>query len=147
MKKFLKYFKYISLVAGISLSICFVLSFLYGLKGDVYLKIDDKNRNLVSDMCETEDIPLNGKLIQIGCKQGLGDWYLYLYYDDDSSEQRLLEDSIGFELRMYIRENGQVEGTKGEIVDSLIKVSAFVVGMYIVCVLYCRIIDKKDFKH
>ena len=62
MEKFLNYFKYISLVAGITLLICFVLSFLYGLRGDVYLKIDDKNRSLVSDMCETEDIPLNGKL-------------------------------------------------------------------------------------
>ena len=132
MEKFLNYFKYISLVAGITLLICFVLSFLYGLRGDVYLKIDDKNRNLVSDMCETEDIPLNGKLIQIGCKQGLGDWYLYLYYDDDSSERRILEDTIGFELRMYIRENGQIEGTKGVIVNSLV-----------ICVLYHRIIEKR----
>ena len=54
MEKFFNYFKYISLVAGITLLICFVLSFLYGLRGDVYLKIDDKNRSLVSDMCETE---------------------------------------------------------------------------------------------
>ncbi|MEE0685637.1 MAG: hypothetical protein U0K68_13125 [Agathobacter sp.] len=143
MEKFLNYFKYISLVAGITLLICFVLSFLYGLRGDVYLKIDDKNRSLVSDMCETEDIPLNGKLIQIGCKQGLGDWYLYLYYDDDSSERRILEDTIGFELRMYIRENGQIEGTKGVIVNSLVKVSAFIVGIYIICVLYHRIIEKR----
>ena len=94
-------------------------------------------------MCETEDIPLNGKLIQIGCKQGLGDWYLYLYYDDDSSERRILEDTIGFELRMYIRENGQIEGTKGVIVNSLVKVSAFIVGIYIICVLYHRIIEKR----
>ena len=138
MEKFLNYFKYISLVAGITLLICFVLSFLYGLRGDVYLKIDDKNRSLVSDMCETEDIPLNGKLIQIGCKQGLGDWYLYLYYDDDSSERRILEDTIGFELRMYIRENGQIEGTKGVIVNSLVKVSAFIVGIYIISDLYMK---------
>ena len=143
MEKFLNYFKYISLVAGITLLICFVLSFLYGLRGDVYLKIDDKNRSLVSDMCETEDIPLNGKLIQIGCKQGLGDWYLYLYYDDDSSERRILEDTIGFELRMYIRENGQIEGTKGVIVNSLVKVSAFIVGIYIICVLYQQNKEKR----
>ena len=103
----------------------------------------EKKLNLVSDMCETEDIPLNGKLIQIGCKQGLGDWYLYLYYDDDSSERRILEDTIGFELRMYIRENGQIEGTKGVIVNSLVKVSAFIVGIYIICVLYHRIIEKR----
>ena len=94
-------------------------------------------------MCETEDIPLNGKLIQIGCKQGLGDWYLYLYYDDDSSERRILEDTIGFELRMYIRENGQIEGTKGVIVNSLVKVSAFIVGIYIICVLKSGSTTKK----
>lgn len=72
-------------------------------------------------------------MCQIGYKQGLGDWYLYIYYDDGSSEWGLLNDSMGAELRTYIRDNGQLGGMKGLIVNYLMKISVLVVGIYMVC--------------
>ena len=95
MKKFLRVYKYISVIAGIAFLISIGLSFLYGLKGDVFLKVDNKNRDIIIEMCELEDILLKRRLTQIGCKQGLGDWYLYLYYEDGSTERDILDDTVG----------------------------------------------------
>lgn len=133
MKKLLKYFKYISIIASITFLISLILYLGYGLKGEVFLKVDNGNKNLLSEMCEMQDISLDGELSQIGCKQGLGDWYLYLKYKDGSSNERLLNDTVGADLRTYIRENGQVGGTNGLIVNYLMKISVAVVGIYTVC--------------
>uniref|UniRef100_UPI00405679B3 hypothetical protein n=1 Tax=Agathobacter sp. TaxID=2021311 RepID=UPI00405679B3 len=95
MEKLLKYFKYISMIASISFLICLILYLGYGLKGEVFLKVDNDNENLLSEMCEIQNISLNGELTQIGCKQGLGDWYLYLKYKDGSSDESLLNDTVG----------------------------------------------------
>lgn len=147
MKKFLRVYKYISIIAGIAFLISIGLSFLYGLKGDVFLKVDNENRGIIIEMCELEDISLKGSLTQIGCKQGLGDWYLYLYYEDGSTERDILDDTVGAELRTYIRENGQVGGTKGMIAGTLVKVSASVVGTYIICILIYQIVKRNGNSH
>lgn len=142
MKNFLRVYKNIAIVSGIVFFISIGLSFLYGLKGDVFLNVDNKNRDIIIEMCELEDISLKGELTKIGCKQGLGDWYLYLYYEDGSTERDILNDTVGAELRTYIRENGQVGGTKGMIADNLIKVSASIVGSYIICILIYQIVKR-----
>ena len=133
MENFLKYFKSIFIIASSIFFICFILCLGYGLKGEVFLKVDNDNKNLIWEMCEIQDISLNGELSQIGYQQGLGDWYLYIYYDDGSSERRLLDAPIGAELRSYLRENGQVGGMKGLIAKYLIKISALIIGIYMVC--------------
>lgn len=139
MKNFLRVYKCVSIVAGIILLISIVLSFLYGLKGDVFLKIDNENRDIIIELCELQDISLKGGLVQIGCKQGLGDWYLYLCYEDGGLESEIINDTIGAELRTYIRENGQVGGTKGMVVGTLIKLSAATIGVYMICILIYQI--------
>lgn len=142
MEKLLKYFKYISMIASISFLVCLILYLGYGLKGEVFLKVDNDNKNLISEMCEIQNISLNGELTQIGCKQGLGDWYLYLEYKDGSSDESLLNDTVGADLRTYIRENGQVGGTRGLIVKSLMKISISIVGIYTVCSVVNRFREK-----
>lgn len=143
MEKLFKYFKYISIIASIIFFICLVVYLGYGIKGKVFLKVDNDNKNFISEMCETDGISLDSELSQIGYKQCLGDWELYLQYKDGNSDWHLLKDTIGADLRTYIRENGQLGGTGGIVANYLMKISASVVGICIVCILGYKF-RKKD---
>lgn len=74
-----------------------------------YLQIDSKNREYIEQMI-SENYKLMGKLDKVAYMGGLGDWYLYLYYEDGTEDETLLNDGEGRELEEYIVENGYNEG-------------------------------------
>lgn len=82
----------------------FTLDFKY------YLKVDSSNRQYIEKMV-LEKYKLIGTLNKIAYSQGLGDWCLFLYYEDGT------EDSVSFgdcdskaeEMRGYIVANGYNE--------------------------------------
>lgn len=82
----------------------FTLDFKY------YLKVDSSNRQYI-EKTVLEKYKLTGTLNKIAYNQGLGDWCLFLYYEDGT------EDSVSFgdcdskaeEMRGYIVANGYNE--------------------------------------
>lgn len=115
MKKLSNALKVIFAISVILLLISSISYFLYGVKGKVFLNVDDDNEAIIYELCSTSDIVLVDDLKQIGCKQCLGDWELYLKYENGNSDWSLLNDTVGGELRSYIKENGQIGGTSGQI--------------------------------
>lgn len=74
------------------------------------LKVDDSNREYIEQYLILEDISeLRRKLTKIADKQGLGDWTLYLYYEDGKKEERMYNDGEQRELRDYLWKNGHDE--------------------------------------
>ena len=74
-----------------------------------YLQIDSSNRKYIEQMV-SENYKLMGKLDKVAYMGGLGDWYLYLYYEDGTEDETLLDDDEGKELEEYIVKNGYNEG-------------------------------------
>lgn len=131
----------INVISVVVFIISVILEFGIGLKGEYYLEINDDNRALIFEMCEMGGISLKGELSQIGCKQCLGDWELYLTYEDGSSGGDILNDLVAWELRAYIRENGSVGGTKGVIVIYLVLVSGLIMSASAICLLIFKFVN------
>ena len=74
-----------------------------------YLQIDSSNRKYIEQMV-SENYKLMDKLDKVAYMGGLGDWYLYLYYEDGTEDETLLDDDEGKELEEYIVKNGYNEG-------------------------------------
>lgn len=103
------------------------------LKGKIYLNVNEDNIETIRELCEIDDIEIDDGLSQIGYKMCLGDWELYLKYQNGTSDWALLNDSIGVDLRTYIRENGKMGGIAGTITYKIMNGSAVLV---MICVIY-----------
>lgn len=81
------------------------------LQGKYYLKVDSDNREYIEKAVE-ENYKLSGTLDKVACMQELGDWNLFLYYEDGTEDKALFGDdnSKVEHLREYIIENGYNEG-------------------------------------
>lgn len=81
------------------------------LQAKYYLKVDSNNREYIEKIV-TENYKLTGTLNEVVYMQGLGDWYLFLYYEDGTEDETTFRDgnSKVEHLREYIRENGYNEG-------------------------------------
>lgn len=81
------------------------------LQHKYYLKIDSNNREYIEDILQ-KDYKLIGTLDKIACMQGLGDWYLFLYYEDGMEDETIFSDSNREvqPLHSYITNNGYNEG-------------------------------------
>lgn len=74
-----------------------------------YLQIDSNNREYIEQII-SQYYKLNGKLDKVAYMSGLGDWYLFLYYEDGTEDETFLDDVEGIELQEYIVKNGYNEG-------------------------------------
>lgn len=90
---------------------CIVISnnVIKSLQGKQYIMVNEENRknieNLISQYKE-----IKGNLIKVEYMQELGDWSLLLYYDDGKVDRRSFGDSQAYEIKQYIRDNGNDEG-------------------------------------
>lgn len=115
------------------------------LQHKYYLNIDSNNREYIEKIV-TENYKLIGTLNGIVCMQGLGDWKLFLYYEDGK------EDSITFgdsnekvqPLHNYIMKNGYNEG---EVSLNKIRIYFFATLVTIIYVVSSIIIKKYKFKN
>lgn len=118
-------------------SIIFLISGIsylrFELKGKIYLNVNEDNIETIRKLCENDDIEIDDGLSQIGYKMFLGDWELYLKYQNGTSDWALLNDTVGVDLRTYIQENGKMGGIAGTITYKIMNGSAVLV---LICVIY-----------
>lgn len=114
------------------------------LQGKYYLKVDSNNREYI-EKTVAENYKLSGTLDKVAYMQGLGDWYLFLYYEDGTEDETTFGDgnSKVEHLREHIRENGYNEG---EVSWNKIKISFLIIVVVSICesiYLMVRMITKK----
>lgn len=145
MKKTNRYFKILFIIAIILIPICFCIYFQYALIGKKYVKVNNQNENEILKMLEeSNSIQIKGKIKEIGNMQGLGDWYLYIRYEDGSQEEEIFDDGDSFELYQYIKHNGILAGTKGMIVKYTLYTSVGIVIVYLLYKISMHINKKTD---
>ena len=121
------------IIASVIFLISGIIYLRLELKGKIYLNVNEDNIETIRELCEIDDIEIDDGLSQIGYKMCLGDWELYLKYQNGTSDWALLNDSIGVDLRTYIRENGKMGGIAGTITYKIMNGSAVLV---MICVIY-----------
>lgn len=121
------------IIASVIFLISGITYLRFELKGKIYLNVNEDNIETIRELCEIDDIEINDGLNQIGYKMGLGDWELYLKYKNGTSVRALLNDTVGLDLRTYIRENGKMGGIAGTITYKIMNGSAVLV---MICVIY-----------
>lgn len=121
------------IIASIIFLISGIIYLRFELKGKIYLNVNEDNIETIRKLCENDDIEIDDGLSQIGYKMCLGDWELYLKYQNGTSDWSLLNDSVGVDLRTYIRENGKMGGIAGTITYKIMNGSAVLV---MICVIY-----------
>ena len=121
------------IIASVIFLISGIIYLRLELKGKIYLNVNEDNIETIRELCEIDDIEIDDGLSQIGYKKCLGDWKLYLKYQNGTSDWALLNDSIGVDLRTYIRENGKMGEIAGTITYKIMNGSAVLV---MICVIY-----------
>ena len=121
------------IIASVIFLISGIIYLRLELKGKIYLNVNEDNIETIRELCEIDDIEIDDGLSQIGYKMCLGDWELYLKYQNGTSDWALLNDTVGLDLRTYIRENGKMGGIAGTITYKIMNGSAVLV---MICVIY-----------
>lgn len=108
MKKFFDLLSII-IVIGVIIISCNVISnnFTTFMQNKYFLDINSENKEYIETMI-SENYKLSGTLEKVAYMQGLGDWYLFLYYDNGLEDDTLFGDSNREvqPLRDYIIQNG-----------------------------------------
>lgn len=99
-------------------------NFIKALQYKSYLNLDNNNREYIEDRVSNYYKQVNKNIEKVAYMQGLGDWYLFLYYEDGTEENIILGDYNGEELRDYIIENGYNEGI---VSWNIIKISFIII--------------------
>lgn len=110
-----------------------------------YVKVDSNNREYIEKMVE-ENYKLTGILDKVAYMGGLGDWYLFLYYEDGTEDEILFGDSNedARPLEEYIVKNGYNEGERSW---NKIKISFWSILIVSICesiYLITRMIKRKN---
>lgn len=121
------------IIASVIFLISGIIYLRFELKGKIYLNVNEDNIETIRALCEIDDIEIDDGLSQIGYKMFLGDWELYLKYQNGTSDWALLNDTVGVDLRTYIQENGKMGGIAGTITYKIMNGSAVLV---MICVIY-----------
>ncbi len=121
------------IIASVIFLISGIIYLRFELKGKIYLNVNEDNIETIRELCEINDIEIDDGLSQIGYKMCLGDWELYLKYQNGTSDWALLNDTVGVDLRTYIQENGKMGGIAGTITYKIMNGSAVLV---LICVIY-----------
>ena len=144
MNKILDKLSIIIVIVVIVISINTISSnFTKALQAKYYLKVDSNNREYIEKIV-TENYKLTGTLNEVAYMQGLGDWYLFLYYEDGTEGEKSFVDgnSKVEHLREYIRENGYNEGEASWTKIRISFWSIVVVSIYLIV----RMITNKKIK-
>lgn len=114
------------------------------LQSKYYLEIDSNNRTYVEELI-SENYELKGNLNKVAYKQGLGDWYLFLYYEDGTEDKTIFGDSdIKIQpLQKYIVENGYDESIEYMVKIRISYWAIFLSIIYEICYLVIKKIKMK----
>lgn len=127
IKKINKYFNIFFIISLISIftSIVLVVAYSFFSAGRVYVTVNDKNRESILKMLKKfeSEVIINNDIVRIGKMQGLGDWYLYIKYDNGEEKAILLDDGNFRDLYKYIGSNGSYGGILGILTETSIKIS------------------------
>lgn len=121
------------IIASVIFLISGITYLRFELKGKIYLNVNEDNIETIRELCEIDDIKIDDGLSQIGCKMCLGDWELYLKYQNGTSDRALINNTVGVDLLTYIQENGKMCGSAGAITYNIMCGSAVLV---LICVIY-----------
>lgn len=83
------------------------------LQGTIYLTINQDNREYIESTLNLKDSDSKGTLTKIVGKDGFGEWFLYLFYEN-GEEELVFNDVEMYKLRNYMKENGHDEGKSSE---------------------------------
>ncbi len=121
---------------------CFfiVTNFGRALRNRQYLEIDNSNRKQVEELIG-EKYLRRGNLVKIGEQQMLGDWTLYLSYDNSTEDDILFKDGEKMELRDYIKENGYADGMISGIIICISLIAILGVIIYILVIGILKAMD------
>lgn len=148
MNKLLDKLNIVILIMVIVISIITISNnFKKAFQHKYYLNIDSNNKEYIQKIV-SENYKLTGTLKRISCMQGLGDWYLFLYYENGTEDNTIYSDSNEKmqPLQDYIRENGYNEG---KVSWNKIKISfwtTFVTIIYEISYLIIKKIRRKQQK-
>lgn len=156
IQKVNKYFNIFFIISLICIFISIILILAYSFfSRKIYLTVTDKNRTTIMNMLEKNDIvnsseiTINNDIVRIGKMQGLGDWYLYIKYNNGKEESIILDDRDSEDLYEYIGSNGSLGGTLGILTKISITISIFAIifiPIYVtfkICYAINRITEKK----
>lgn len=103
-------FTIVIIISLVALLICCKIIIDNGIIEKFYVKVDTDNQELLREMIEQNNIKIYGGLKRVGCRQELGEWTLYLEYENGKIQKEILDDGDCRELHNYIREYGSIEG-------------------------------------
>ncbi len=157
IQKVNKYFNILFIISLIFIFTSIILVVAYSFfSGRIYLTVNDKNRATILEMLKesehisnSSEVIINNDVVRIGKRQGLGDWYLYIKYDNGKEETRILDDGEFRDLYEYIGSNGSYGGMLGILTEASIKISIIsiiFIPIYItfkICYVINRITEKQ----
>lgn len=115
MKKHIGFFHKIYILLLIAFFIFFGIAVYCEITGTKMIYVNSDNEVEITEMLEDGEISIRGELSSVACKQGLGDWTLYLQCEDGSRDSHFLDDGVAIDIHGYISENGVVGGIKGGV--------------------------------
>ncbi len=134
IQKVNKYFNIFFVISLICIFISSVLIVYSSLFGKMYLAVNNKNRDTIIKMLEeseeiskSSEIIINDDIVRIGKMQGLGDWYLYIKYNNGEEKNIILDDGELGELYEYIGSNGSTLG----ILTNFLKTTSIIAIIFI----------------
>ena len=112
MNKNLLYIIINTIIVMAIIIMCFVVisnNVIKSLQGKKYIIVSEENRETIEKVI-SQYKEIKGNLIKVEYMQELGDWSLRLYYDDEKVDKSSFGDSKAYEIKQYIRDNGNDEG-------------------------------------
>ena len=99
------------IVISVIIICCIVIlnNVIKSLQGKEYVIVDEKNKKYIEKIISQYQ-EVKGNLVRIEYMQELGDWSLWLYYDNEKIYRTSFGDSQAYEIKQYIRDNGHNEG-------------------------------------
>lgn len=156
MQKVNKYFNIFFILLLICIFISIILILAYSIfSGKIYVAVTDKNRDTIMNMLEkngivnSSEITINNEIVRIGKRQGLGDWYLYIKYNNGEEKSIILDDWDSEDLYKYIGSNGRYGETLGILTEISITISIIAIifiPIYVtfkICYAINRITEKE----
>lgn len=153
MQKLNKYFNIFFIISLICIITSIILIITYSFVSEkTYLTVNKKNINTIVEMLEknehivnSSEIKINKDIVRIGKMQGLGDWYLYIKYNNKVEVTTILGDGESRDLYQYISENGSFGGNFGIITKLSIIISVAFIPIYVTFKI-CYVINKRTEK-
>ncbi len=130
MEKIKKILNKIIIISLVAIPILLFISFYNLLVGRYYVKVNNDNKTDIYDMLKENDVQISGELSKIGYHQNLGQWELYLIYDNFDIQDEWFGDGDASDLYTYIKNYGKNLATYLNIIIELL----------IKCIFICLIL-------